>query len=44
MNLEKEGLVDQGECISMMNKCVSEIDEKIIDMSDMLHDPERTGF
>jgi tetratricopeptide (TPR) repeat protein len=44
MNLEKEGLVDQPECIRMMNKCVGEIDEKIIDMSDMLHDPGRTGF
>ena len=38
MNLEKEGLVDQAECIHMMDKCVSEIDEKIIEMSDMLHD------
>ena len=38
MNLEKEGLVDQAECIQMMDKCVSEIDEKIIEMSDMLHD------
>jgi len=44
MNLEKEGLVDKKECISMMNKCVSEIDDKIIDMSDMLHDPDRAGF
>lgn len=42
MNLEKEGLVDKNECIAMMDKCVSEIDEKIIDMSDMLHDPGRT--
>jgi len=42
MNLEKEGLVDKNECIVMMDKCVSEIDEKIIDMSDMLHDPGRT--
>jgi tetratricopeptide (TPR) repeat protein len=42
INLEKEGLVDQTECISMMDKCVSEIDEKIIDMSDMLHNPSRT--
>jgi tetratricopeptide (TPR) repeat protein len=39
MNLEKEGLVDQQECIVMMDKCVSEIDEKIIEMSDMMHDP-----
>jgi cell division protein FtsL len=38
LNLEKEGLVDQEECISMMDKCVSEIDEKIIETSDMLHD------
>jgi len=44
MNLEREGLVDQPECIKMMNKCVSEIDDKIIEMSDMLHDPGRTGF
>jgi tetratricopeptide (TPR) repeat protein len=39
INLEKEGLVDQLECINMMDKCVSEIDEKIIEMSDMLHNP-----
>jgi len=44
MNLEKEGLVDQPECIRMMNKCVGEIDDKIIEMSDMLHDPRRAGF
>ncbi|HTD41599.1 MAG TPA: tetratricopeptide repeat protein [Mucilaginibacter sp.] len=44
MNLEKEGLVDQQECINMMNKCVSDIDDKIIDMTDILHDPKRTGF
>ena len=44
MNLEKEGLVDQPECIRMMNKCVGEIDDKIIEMSDMLHDPGRGGF
>lgn len=44
MNLEREGLVDQAECIVMMDKCVSEIDEKIIEMSDMLHDPGKSGF
>jgi tetratricopeptide (TPR) repeat protein len=44
MNLEKEGLVDQQECITMMDKCVSDIDEKIIDMTDILHDPKRTSF
>ncbi|MCS3737579.1 hypothetical protein [Mucilaginibacter dorajii] len=42
INLEREGLVDEKECIAMMDKCVSEIDEKIIDMSDMLHNPSRT--
>jgi hypothetical protein len=41
INLEKEGLVDQAECLDMMDKCVSEIDEKIIEMSDMLHNPPR---
>jgi tetratricopeptide (TPR) repeat protein len=44
LNLEKEGLVDEPECIRMMNKSVSEIDDKIIEMSDMLHDPSRAGF
>ena len=44
LNLEKEKLVDKNECIKMMNKTVSEIDDKIIEMSDMLHDPDRTGF
>ncbi|MFI5158894.1 MAG: tetratricopeptide repeat protein [Sphingobacteriales bacterium] len=43
LNLEKEGLVDQHECIRMMNKSVSDIDDKIIEMSDMLHDPGRVG-
>ncbi len=38
LNLEKEGLVDQPECIRMMNKSVSDIDDKIIEMSEMLHD------
>lgn len=42
MNLEKEGLVDQNECIDMMDKCVSDIDSKIIEMSDMLHNPTKT--
>lgn len=37
INLEKENLIDQTECIEMMNKCVSEIDDKIIEMSSMLH-------
>lgn len=44
LNLEKEGLVDEPECIKMMNKSVSDIDDKIIEMSDMLHDPGRAGF
>jgi len=44
LNLEREGLVDEHECIRMMNKSVSEIDDKIIEMSDMLHDPGRAGF
>lgn len=39
LNLEKEGLLNQQECLNMMDKCVSDIDSKIIDVSDMLHDP-----
>ncbi|MFD0792174.1 tetratricopeptide repeat protein [Mucilaginibacter litoreus] len=42
MNLEKEGLVDEKECITMMDKCVSDIDQKIIEMSDMLNDGSKT--
>jgi tetratricopeptide (TPR) repeat protein len=44
MNLEQEGLVSQEECIQLMIKCVSEIDDKILDMSDMLHNPERSNL
>jgi hypothetical protein len=44
MNLEKEGLVDEEECISMMDKCVSDIDQKIIEMSEMLNDTSKTAF
>ena len=43
INLEKENLIDQTECIEMMNKCVSEIDEKIIEMSTMLHSNNNTN-
>ena len=42
MNLEREGLVDKAECIDMMDKCVSDIDSKIIEMSDMLHTPVKS--
>ncbi|RWY53635.1 tetratricopeptide repeat protein [Mucilaginibacter gilvus] len=44
MNLEKEGLVDEKECIKMMDKCVSDIDQKIIEMSEMLNDSGKTVF
>ncbi|WP_374950911.1 tetratricopeptide repeat protein [Mucilaginibacter sp.] len=44
MNLEKEGLVDEKECINMMDKCVSDIDQKIIEMSEMLNDTSKTVF
>ncbi|MBD1391471.1 tetratricopeptide repeat protein [Mucilaginibacter glaciei] len=44
MNLEREGLVDEKECINMMDKCVSDIDQKIIEMSDMLNDTSKTVF
>jgi len=41
LNLEREGLVDKTDCIEMMDRCVSEIDEKIIETSEMMHDPKR---
>ncbi|OOQ61103.1 tetratricopeptide repeat protein [Mucilaginibacter pedocola] len=44
MNLEKEGLVDEKECIRMMDKCVFDIDQKIIEMSEMLNDNGKTVF
>lgn len=37
MILQKESLINQTECIDMMDKCVSDIDEKIIEMSAKLH-------
>ena len=50
LNLERDKLIEKEECIKLMNKCVSAIDENIIDMSGMLHesskaiviDPEKT--
>ena len=36
LNLEKEGLVNETDCIKMMDTCVSEIDEKIIETSEMM--------
>lgn len=44
MNLEKENLVDEKECITMMDKCVSDIDQKIIEMSEMLNDTTKSVF
>ncbi len=44
LNLEREKLIDKNECVRMMNKTVSDIDDRIIEMSDMLHDPGRPGF
>ena len=44
MNLEREKLVDEKECIRMMDKCVSDIDQKIIEMSEMLNDNGKTVF
>jgi len=44
INLEKEGLVDTAECVKMMDKCVSEIDERIITTSEILHDPAKVSF
>ncbi|AMR32189.1 hypothetical protein A0256_12530 [Mucilaginibacter sp. PAMC 26640] len=44
MNLQKEGLVDEKECINMMDKCVSDIDQKIIETSEMLNDTGKTLF
>lgn len=38
LNLEKDKLIEQDECVKLMNKCVSEIDDNIIDMSGMLHE------
>jgi tetratricopeptide (TPR) repeat protein/uncharacterized coiled-coil protein SlyX len=43
LNLEKDNLIQQEECIKLMNKCVSEIDDNIIDMSGMLHESIKKG-
>ncbi len=38
LNLEKDNLIEPEECIKLLNKCVSEIDDNIIDISGMLHE------
>jgi len=43
LNLERDKLIEQDECIKLMNKCVSDIDENIIDMSGMLHESSKAG-
>jgi signal transduction histidine kinase len=42
LNLERDKLIEQDECLKLMNKCVSDIDENIIDMSGMLHESSKT--
>ncbi|MXV15575.1 tetratricopeptide repeat protein [Hufsiella ginkgonis] len=44
MNLDKEGLIDKDEVIQQMEKCVNDIDDKILHINDMLHDPHKYGF
>jgi len=41
LNLERDKLIEKDECIKLMNKCVSDIDENIIDMSGMLHESSK---
>ena len=41
LNLERDRLIEKDECIKLMNKCVSDIDENIIDMSGMLHESSK---
>lgn len=43
LNLEKDDLIGPEECIKLMNKCVSEIDDNIIDMSGMLHESAKNN-
>lgn len=44
MNLSKEGLIESEEVIQQMEKCVYDIDDKILRINDMLHDPKQDGF
>ncbi len=44
LNLEKEGLIERGEVIEQVEKCVNDIDDKILNINEMLHDPQKYGF
>jgi signal transduction histidine kinase len=44
LNLEKENLLNPKECLAMMDKCVTDIDDKIISISEMLHDSENESI
>jgi tetratricopeptide (TPR) repeat protein len=44
VNLNKEGLIENEEVIQQMEKCVYDIDDKILRINDMLHDPKQYGF
>lgn len=44
MILENDQLIDQTECLALIQDCVNEIDEKIIQINDTLHDINKNAF
>ncbi|MDF3076365.1 MAG: Tetratricopeptide repeat protein [Sphingobacteriaceae bacterium] len=44
MNLEREGLIEKEEFVQQVEKCVNDIDDKILNINEMLHDPKQYGF
>ena len=38
VNIEKEGLIEQDEFVKMVNTCVADIDNKIIEINNILHE------
>lgn len=44
MNLEHDGLIEKEEFVQQVEKCVNDIDDKILNINEMLHDPQQYGF
>lgn len=44
MLLEQEDLIEEEEFVKEIGKCVNEIDDKILNINETLHDPDNQGF
>ncbi|MXV53291.1 tetratricopeptide repeat protein [Pedobacter sp. HMF7647] len=44
VNLQKEDLIEKEEFVQQLDKCIVDIDNKILNINEMLHNPQLLGF